>query len=107
MTEPIKAGDECVVIGGALGTRSMNLNRRVIVMGRNGEELVLHTPEGFKSFGQVWRCRSKDGLPFIRHDPMAFPDVPRDQADFAAAWLQKADPLPPKTIAGVRDLVAG
>lgn len=95
MTEPIKAGDECVVISGSLGTRSMNAGRRVIVMGRNGEELILHTADGFKNFGLVWRCRSKDGAPFVRHDPGAFPDVPPDRADFAASWLQKADPIGP------------
>lgn len=106
MSAPIQAGDECIVIGGALGERSMNKGRRVIVTGRNGAELILHTAEGFRSFGQVWRCRSQDGLPFVRHDPTAFPDVPPDRADFAADWLQKVDPEPPKAVTTDKEVTA-
>jgi hypothetical protein len=92
MKEPIKAGDECIVIGGALGARSRNIGRRVIAVSSDGQELLMNTPDGVKNFGRIWRCRTKDGGAFIRHDPFAHYDVPPNQADFAASWLQKADP---------------
>lgn len=96
MTEPIKAGDDCVVVGGALGARKQpNQGREVVVMSLRGEH---------SEFGRIWRCRSKDGLPFVRQDPYAHQGVPADQADFAASWLQKPDAPPAAPTTTVRDL---
>lgn len=91
MNEPIKAGDECIVVGGALeGRKHLNHGRIVIVLNTHGP--------GHSKFGTIWRCRSKDGKPFIRHDPFATQhlELPADQADFAQDWLQKAPKEPPK-----------
>lgn len=107
MNEPIKAGDTCIIVSGALGPdRCLNRGREVIVMHRNGTapiargELVLHGPDGFVNHGPVWRVRTKDGKPLRRidGDELKSP-VPPDQCDCAQNWLQKADPLPPKTTA--------
>lgn len=88
MKEPIKSGDTCIVVGGALGVRKQpNLNREVIVEKLRGEH---------SEFGRIWRCRSKDGAPLVRQDPFSHQDVPVQTADFAQSWLQKVDPLPPK-----------
>lgn len=109
MKEPIKSGDECIVVGGAMA-RSRNAGRRVIVMHQNGDaaigkgELITHGPEGFVNHGIVWRCRSVDGKPFIRLDGDAIKTAAlADQADFAQSWLQKADPLPPVTTHTTKD----
>jgi hypothetical protein len=106
MSAPIQSGDLCQVIAGALGARSMNKGREVIVMHRNGEELIIQTLEGTESLGLVWRCRSKDGLPFVRHDPTAFRDVPANQADFAAAWLRKLDADPTSNMTKVDEEIS-
>lgn len=110
MNEPIKAGDECIVVGGAMA-KSLNAGRRVIVMHRNGSahvakgELVTQNKDGFTNHGAVWRCRSQDGKPFIRLDGDDLKVVPPpDQADFAQSWLQKADPLPPIKTETTKDL---
>lgn len=92
MNQPIKSGDACIVVGGALGGRKqLNHGREVIVMIVRGEH---------SEFGRIWRCRSKDGKPFVRQDPYSHQDVPADQADFAASWLQKIEPdaPPPKSV---------
>lgn len=96
--EPIKSGDECIVISGTLGDRSPNKGRRVLALHSTGQDLVLHTPQGFESFGKVWRVRSKDGKPFVRAETGAHQDVPADQADYPASWLQKADAPPPESL---------
>jgi hypothetical protein len=110
--EPIKAGDECIVIGGALA-KSLNAGRRVIVMFRNGSapvargELVTQGSDGFVNHGPVWRCRSKDGAPFIRLDGDELKVTPPpDQADFAQSWLQKADAPPTDAVRNADKLVA-
>lgn len=105
MNQPIKAGDEAIIINGALGPeRCLNRGRRVIVLHQNGSapiargELVTHDKDGFVSHGTVWRVRTKDGKSLRRIDGDALKGhVPPDQCDCAASWLQKADPLPPIT----------
>lgn len=102
MQEPIKAEDPCEVIGGALGPgRSRNLGRIVIAVSSNGDELRLDGPDGLKNHGRIWRCRTKDGGPLVRIDGPMAGYVPPDQGDFAASWLRKLPPDPPK--AGVRE----
>lgn len=89
MTEPIKAGDTCIVIGGASGSHDeANRGRRVIVLSAQGEH---------SRFGRIWRCRTQDGLPLkIIHGIFVNEgSVGVNEGDFAASWLQKADPQVP------------
>jgi len=98
MSEPIKAGDVCLVVGGALGGRKQpNQGREVVVESLRGEH---------SEFGRIWRCRSKDGSPLVRQDPYSHQDVPTQTADFAQAWLKKADSLPPKVERQIEELSA-
>lgn len=81
MTEPIKSGDECVVVGGALEGKGPNLGKRVTVKQLRGEHSV---------HGRIWRCTGPDIV--TEYGAIG------GEADFAQAWLQKADPLPPTTV---------
>lgn len=90
MNEPIKAGDECIVVNGASGPRNqVNLGRRVVVLALQGEH---------SRFGRIWLCRSQDDQPFERIDGIYAEerDLKPSLADFAASWLRKPDPIPPK-----------
>ncbi len=79
MSEPIKAGDACEVIGGLGGQASPNLGLRVKVISLQGEH---------SRFGRVWRCHG-EGLMQL-HDSGSY--VRTDEADLAASWLRKIDP---------------
>lgn len=98
MTEPIKSGDECLVISGATQSRSpLNLGRRVTVLSLQGEH---------SRFGRIWRCVSTDGKPLDRiMGCYADDSLPTNTADFAAAWLQKATGLPPTTQSNKKEIV--
>lgn len=76
VSEPIKAGDDCLVVG---GTNGKNLNRKVRVVSLQGEHSKL---------GRIWRCAAPN--------LMQFDGSYNDWADFAASWLQKIDGVTPK-----------
>jgi hypothetical protein len=75
VSEPIKAGDDCLVVG---GTNGKNLNRKVRVVSLQGEHSKL---------GRIWRCAAPN--------LMQFDGSYNDWADFAASWLQKIDGVKP------------
>lgn len=82
MSEPIKAGDLCEVIGGLGRGKSPNLGLQVTAMAMRGEHSEL---------GRVWRCQGK-GVKQLA-DSGAY--VETGWADFPTAWLRKIEP--PKT----------
>lgn len=97
MTEPIKAGDTCIVVGGAQGKHASNLGREVVVLYLMGEH---------SRFGRIWRCRTTDEKPLERIDGTFVEEgsVLAAEADFAAAWLQKTTPPAPKATDTTRQL---
>lgn len=78
MTEPIKSGDVCEVIAGALGNHGPNVGKRVTVVSLRGE----HT-----QFGRIWRCAGT-GLTTEY-------GATGTQCDFAQSWLRKLPPVKP------------
>ena len=81
MSEPIKSGDVCEVIAGALGNHGPNIGKRVTVVSLRGE----HT-----AFGRIWRC-SGTGLTTEY-------GATGTQCDFAQAWLRKLPPVEPHAV---------
>jgi len=75
MSEPIKSGDDCLVIGGALRCKSPNIGKRVRVVSMQGEHTTL---------GRIWLCTG-EAL-------MQFDGSVSGWADFPAIWLEKAKP---------------
>lgn len=78
MNEPIKTGDRCEVIAGALGPSGPNVGKFVTVGQVRGEH---------SEHGRIWRCHG-DGL-VTEYGAVG------NQADFAQAWLRK---LPPEML---------
>lgn len=89
MTEPIKSGDDCLVVGGALKGKSPNIGKRVRVVSMQGEHSKL---------GRVWRC-SGEAL-------MQFDGSVSGWADFPATWLEKINPDAPPPKAATRQVEA-
>ena len=89
MNEPIKSGDLCEVIGGALGTTGPNIGKRVTVGQLRGDHSV---------HGRIWRC----------HGPGLVTEYGAlgNEADFAQAWLRKLPPQAAPAPAGQREKVA-
>lgn len=81
-TEPIKAGDLCLVIGGLGRTKSPNMGQQVTVRSLQGEH---------SQYGRIWRCQGKDVQQLI--DAGTYQTT--GWADFAVAWLQRIDPITP------------
>jgi hypothetical protein len=80
MQEPIKVGDECRVIGGALESMTgPNLGKRVFVRALRGEH---------SAYGRIWQCEASPGDSLVS-EYGAVGTI----ADFAAAWLQKIPPI--------------
>lgn len=79
MSEPIKSGDTCLVIGGLGRSKSPNIGKTVKVASAQGEH---------SQYGRVWRC-SGDGVCQLGD---AGNYVVTGWADFPAAWLQKIGP---------------
>lgn len=76
MNEPIKSGDLCEVIGGALGSAGPNIGKRVTVGQLRGDH-SLH--------GRIWRCHG-EGL-VTEYGALG------NEADFAQGWLRKLPPV--------------
>ena len=76
MAEPIKSGDECIVIAGALGDKGPNIGKTVTVVQLRGEH---------SEHGRIWRCQGK-GL-------ITECGVQGLYMDFAQSWLQKIPPV--------------
>lgn len=74
---PVKSGDNCTVIAGALGTTGPNVGKVVTVRNLRGEH---------SQHGRIWRCTGA-GL-VTEYGALA------DEADFAASWLKKIEPPP-------------
>jgi hypothetical protein len=72
MSEPIKSGDRCEVIGAVFGAQSPNLGKIVTVASLQGEHSV---------HGRIWRCTAPDLITEYGVAGIA--------ADFAASWLRK------------------
>jgi len=83
MNEPIKAGDDCLVVGGLGRSKSPNIGKRVKVASAQGEH---------SRYGRVWRCTG-EGVCQLGD---AGNYVVTGWADFPVSWLQKIDPLAPK-----------
>jgi hypothetical protein len=81
MNEPIKSGDRCEVIAGALGDKGPNVGKRVTVGALRGEH---------SEYGRIWRCHG-EGL-VTEFGALG------NEADFAQSWLRKLPPseVPPK-----------
>ncbi len=81
MQEPIKSGDRCEVIAGALGNEGPNIGKQVTVGAVRGEH---------SEHGRIWRCHG-EGL-VTEYGALG------TEADFAQAWLRKLPPegLPPQ-----------
>mgnify|MGYP003504654704 CR=1 FL=1 len=78
MNSPIKAGDLCEVINGALGYESPNIGLIVRVLSFAGEH---------SKHGRIWRCEAE-------YTELSQPGikVPPGTADFAQSWLKKIEP---------------
>lgn len=92
MAEPIKCGDECIVIGGAFFASSFkntgpNRGKRVTVKALRGEHSV---------HGRIWRCTGEDLVTEY--------GAKGSEADFAQSWLKKADPQAPGQSTTRKDL---
>ena len=75
MNEPIKSGDLCEVIAGALGNTGPNIGKRVTVGLLRGEH---------SQYGRIWRCHGQ-GL-VTEYGALG------NEADFAQSWLRKLPP---------------
>lgn len=84
MSEPIKAGDQCEIVEGALGTKGPNIGKRVRVLALRGEHSV---------HGRIWRVQGS-GL-------VSEYGAEGDTIDCAQSWLRKLPPdtTPPKVAA--------
>lgn len=78
MKEPIKSGDLCEVVAGALGMDGPNVGKRVTVVSLLGEHSV---------FGRIWACSGKDIV-------TEFGAV-GSTGQFAQSWLRKLPPTEP------------
>jgi hypothetical protein len=83
MTEPVKAGDDCLVIDGLAQHKSPNVGQRVRVVALRGEHSKL---------GRIWRC---EGESICQLHPETGAFVVTGYADFPAAWLKKIKPDAP------------
>jgi hypothetical protein len=81
VSEPIKSGDSCLVIGGLGRSKSPNIGKTVTVASMQGEH---------SQHGRVWRCTG-DGVCQLGD---AGNYVVTGWADFPVSWLQKIDPTP-------------
>ena len=77
MNEPIKTGDLCEVIAGALGNKGPNIGKTVTVVSLMGEH---------SQYGRIWRC--------VANDLITEYGVKGISCDFAASWLKKLPPQP-------------
>lgn len=79
MREPIKSGDQCLVVGGMTNRKSPNLGLTVSVRELRGDHSRL---------GRVWRCYGEQVCQM--NDTGDF--IVMGWADFPEAWLQKIEP---------------
>ena len=82
MSQPIKAGDQCIVVAGLGQQKSPNLGLRVKVVSLQGEH---------SQYGRIWRCVGEG----IKQLTDAGTYVVTGEADFAASWLMKDEPPAP------------
>jgi len=75
MNEPIKSGDRCEVIAGALGSKGPNVGKQVTVGEVRGEH---------SEHGRIWRCYGERLVTEF--------GALGTQADFAQSWLRKLPP---------------
>lgn len=95
MSQLIKAGDECIVIAGLGRHKSPNIGKKVLVGQRQ-----YGTQGGDSRFGPIVRCTGPEV--YQLDDSGSYFNA--GWADFAVAWLQKADPQAPKTVTKTREL---
>jgi hypothetical protein len=89
MNEPIKSGDVCLVIGGALGAGSPNIGKQVTVHGLRGEH---------SRHGRIWLCAGKDLVSEFGGKG--------NHSEFAAAWLQKLPAEPAQAVSQAQGAAA-
>lgn len=89
MNEPIKSGDRCEVIAGALGSQGPNIGKQVTVGSLRGEH---------SEHGRIWRCHG-EGL-VTEYGALG------TEADFAQSWLRKLPPEEVPPVESEQDLVA-
>lgn len=95
--EPIKTGDECIVIRGFARGKSPNVGKRVTVGARQHGMTAQE-----ERFGKVFRCTGPEV--YQMDDGGNFLNV--GWAHFPADWLQKAPPTPPVDIADKKEITA-
>ena len=79
MSEPIKCGDQAIIIAGALGDKGPNIGKTVTVGMLRGEH---------SKHGRIWHVHG-DGLTTEY-------GAQGSSLDCAQSWLQKIEPLPLK-----------
>jgi hypothetical protein len=97
MDEPIKPGDECIVIRGFTQGKSPNVGKRVTVGARQHGLTAME-----ERFGPVFLCTGPEV--YQMDDGGAF--VNAGWANFPAAWLQKAPKGPPEVAPAKKELTA-
>lgn len=75
MSEPIKVGDICEVVEGALGLKGPNVGKIVTVRALRGEH---------SKYGRIWQCEGS-GL-ITEYGAVG------NSMDFASSWLKKIPP---------------
>lgn len=95
MKEPIKAGDDCLVIGGLGRGKSPNIGLRVKALSMQGEH---------SQFGRVWRCEGAG----VKQLSDAGAYIETGWADFPTDWLEKIEPdsPPPEAVKTNEELTA-
>lgn len=87
-TEPIKAGDLCEIVEGALGRKGPNVGKRVRVLELRGEH---------SEHGRIWRVQGGDLL--SEYGALG------EQVDCAQSWLRKFPP-PEQPLSAARKVVS-
>lgn len=87
MNEPIKVGDLCEVIAGALDDKGPNVGKQVTVTALRGEH---------SQYGRIWSCQGENLI--TEYGGVG------TRADFAVAWLRKLPPPPQLNKTVVKEL---
>jgi hypothetical protein len=75
MSEPIKSGDLCFIVCGALGDKGPNIGKKVAVGKVQGEH---------SKFGRIWRVHGQNLVTEF--------GASGEELDCAASWLRKIEP---------------
>ena len=93
MKRPISAGDPCRVVSGLGRHKSPNLDLEVRVVSRQGEH---------SQHGTIWRCTGPGVKQLQDNGSYAI----TGEADFAAAWLERIEPVAPGLMTRTEESIA-